>query len=111
MSFRASFATKVVAEILRGLHPDQLETFGSGQEAAANPSAEREREVLATMDGWMLVFITFFFTAVIHLIDLKYDFLSKYEPLPLLAVLEPDTDEEVPVQNQAYILLHLRRRG
>ena len=67
------------------------------------------------MDGGalQLALITFIFTAIIHLIDMKLNFLSKYDPAPLLAVLEADTieEDEIPIPPPSVSPIYLRQLG
>jgi hypothetical protein len=41
----------------------------------------------AGLESWIFVLVTLVTVAIIFLVDFKLNFLSKYDPLPLLAVL------------------------
>ncbi len=41
----------------------------------------------AGLESWIFVSVTLLTVAIIFLVDFKLNFLSKYDPLPLLAVL------------------------
>jgi hypothetical protein len=78
-------------------------------------AVEFNAKVVATVEywsGWTFWGLLFLAVGLVHLIDYKLDFLSKYDPLPMAVLFLDDDEDQVVVQAPAPVSsIHRRTRG